>query len=148
MGSMAAAGAVLLAPSLSARLGEVRAIVVSQACSVPFLLLMVALGPLPLVTAVYLLRAAVYAVSMPLRNQLSMELVTARERATTAGLNHMAFDLGGSAGAGMAGVLLVGGGFAPAFAAAGLVFLVPAALYYVFFGRYETQPAPAAVPAS
>lgn len=141
LGSLGSAGAVLAAPSLAARLGKVRAIVFAQVLSVPFLLLMVALGPLPLVATVYLVRAVIYAVSMPLRNQFSMELVTSQERATTAGLNHMAFDLGGSAGAGVAGVLLLAGSFAPAFAAAGAVFLVPAALYYVFFARYEPRPA-------
>lgn len=141
IGSLGGAAAVMTAPVLTARLGKVRAIVLSQVLSVPFLLLMVALGPLPLVVLMYLVRNAIYAVSMPVRNQFSMELVTSRERATTAGLNHMAFDLGGSAGAGVAGGLLLGGSFTPAFIAAGLIFLVPATLYYVFFARYEARPA-------
>jgi MFS family permease len=144
MGSMAGAGAVLIAPALTARFGRIRTIVLTQALSVPFLLLIVVLGPLPLVATAYLIRTAIYAVSMPLRSQLSMELVTSRERATTAGLNHMAFDLGGAAGAGAAGALLLGGGFIPAFAVAGIIFLVPAALYHVFFARYELRPAPLA----
>ena len=52
---------------------------------------------------------------MPLRTQLSMMFVVSRERATTAGMTHMAFDLGGSAGALLGGTMIVGGEFLGAF---------------------------------
>ncbi|MBI4197996.1 MAG: hypothetical protein HY533_02665 [Chloroflexi bacterium] len=85
-----------------------------------------------------------------MRNQLSMELVTAKERGTTAGFSHAAFDLGGSVGAGAAGVLIAGGGFATAFTVAAVLILAPAMLYFTFFEKKESaarQTAGAAVPA-
>ena len=79
-----------------------------------------------------------------------MELVTTRERGTTAGFTHTAFDLGGGVGAGMAGLLVVSGGFATAFTTAAALILVPAILYYVFFGHVDSEVArraPATAPA-
>lgn len=68
-----------------------------------------------------------------------MEFTVSRERATTAGLTHMVFDLGGALGAGLAGMLIVGGDFLPAFSVASILFLIPAVLYYLFFVGLERQ---------
>lgn len=69
-----------------------------------------------------------------------MEFVTSRERGTTAGFTHTAFDLGGGLGAGLAGLLISGGGFALAFGTAAALIAVPAYLYYAFFHRMEEAP--------
>ncbi|MBI4340176.1 MAG: MFS transporter [Chloroflexi bacterium] len=138
-GAIAGAGAVLLSPILAQRWGKVRSILFTQSLSIPFLMLMALVPSLSAVTVVFLMRGAMYSMAQPLRNQLGMELVTSRERGTTAGFTHAFFDLGGSVGAGMAGILIVGGGFSTAFTAASLLILVPAVLYYVFFREWEGQ---------
>jgi len=99
---------------------------------------------LSFVIAFFFLRGALYSVSMPLRQQLGMEFIVARERATTAGLTHMAFDLGGGAGALLIGFLVTGADFVPAFGTAAVILIIPAVLYYVFFLKMEQ--ARAAVP--
>ncbi|MBI4283500.1 MAG: MFS transporter, partial [Chloroflexi bacterium] len=139
VGSLGAAVSILLSPVLTRKWGKVRSILFSQISSIPFLLLMATIPGLPLVAGFYILRGALYGVSMPLRQQLSMEFIVSRERATTAGLTHMVFDLGGSFGAGLAGMLIVGANFMPAFVVAAVLFLIPAVLYYLFFSGLERR---------
>jgi predicted MFS family arabinose efflux permease len=66
-----------------------------------------------------------------------MECVTSRERGTTAGFTHTAFDLGGGLGAGLAGLLISDGGFTLAFGTAAVLIAGPAYLYDAFFHRME-----------
>lgn len=139
LGSLASAFSILASPALSRRWGRVKSIVFSQIASLPFLLLMAIVPGLPLAGGLFILRGAFYGISMPLRNQLSMEFIVSRERATTAGITHMVFDLGGALGAGMAGALIVGNDFAPAFALAAGVFFLPAIMYHMFFARIERE---------
>ena len=137
IGSLGSAAAVLLSPYVMRRWGMARGTMLAQLASVPFLLLMALSADLPLVVFFFVARGAVYSICLPLREQLSMAFVISRERATTAGLIHMAFDLGGSAGALIAGTLIVGGEFLGAFGVAAVLLIVPAVLYYVFFAEME-----------
>lgn len=137
LGALAAAGSVLLSPVLAERWGKAKGILISQSLSVPCLLLLSAAPSLSAVTVLFLVRGATYSIGLPLRNQLSMEFITARERGTTAGFTHTAFDAGGGLGAGLAGFLIAGGGFAPAFTVAAALILLPAAGYYLFFAGLE-----------
>jgi MFS family permease len=144
------------------RYGRIRSIVATQLASVPFLVLMVIVPlmvpGLPFVIAFFFLRDAFYSISMPIRNQLSMELTIAKERGTTAGMTHMSFDLGGAFGAGLAGVLIGVSAaeategvdisqFVPAFVVAAIFVLAAAVLYYVFFQSWETRQRRAAMTA-
>jgi MFS family permease len=150
LAAIAGAGAILISPVLAQKWGKVTAILATQLLSVPLLLLVALVPTLSAVMVFFLIRGAVYDIARPLRSQLSMELVTSRERGTTAGFTHASFDLGGGVGAGVAGVLIVGGGFTTAFVAAAALIAVPAILYYVFFNKMEGQarrPIQVAVPA-
>lgn len=139
LGAIAGGAAVLAAPELAQRWGKARSILITQACSTPFLLAMAVAASLPTVTAFFILRAALYGLSMPLRSQLAMDLIDTRERGTAAGFVHTAFDLGGGAGAGIAGYLIATGGFLDAFGAAAVLILVPAGLYYALFHSLEVS---------
>lgn len=139
IGSLGSAFTILASPVMVRKWGKVTAILVSLIASVPCLLLMAVVPGLPLVAAFSVLRTASYGISMPLRNQLSMELIESRERATTAGLVHMVFDFGGAFGAIFGGTLMIGGNYLPAFAVAATFFFVPALLYYTFFIRLEQR---------
>ncbi len=160
VGALGGAGAILFAGAFVRKWGRVITIVIPQVASVPFLVLMVfvplALPGLPLVVVFFFLRDALYSISMPVRNQLSMELTVAKERGTTAGMTHMAFDMGGAFGAGLSGTLIgVGAGevarsvpvaeFVPAFMVAAFLVVAAAVLYYVFFQGWETRQRQAAV---
>ncbi len=137
IGALGSAAVVLLSPYVTRRWGMAMGIMLTQMVSVPFLLLMTLSSNLPLVVFLFVVRGAIYSISMPLRNQLSMAFVVSRERATTAGLTHMAFDLGGAIGAVVVGALIVGGEFLGAFSVAAGLLIVPAVLYYVFFAKME-----------
>jgi MFS family permease len=137
IGALGAAVTVLLSPSITRRWGMSMGITLSSIASIPFLLFMAAFSNLPLVVFFFVIRGAIYTITMPLRNQLSMMFVVSRERATTAGITHMAFDLGGGAGAFLAGAMIVGGEFLGVFSLASALIAVPALLYYVFFAKME-----------
>ncbi len=139
LGAIAGATVILVSPLVTQSCGMVRGILYTQVLSIPFLLLMAVVPSLSAVTVFFLLRGALYSIAQPLRTQLSMELVTARERGTTAGFTHTAFDLGGGVGAGMAGLLITAGGFTTAFSMAAALILVPAVLYYVFFAQVDAE---------
>lgn len=144
LAAIASAGAVLISPLLAQGWGKVTSIFITQAISVPFLLLMALVPSLEVVTTLFLVRGALSGIGAPLRNQLQMEFVSSKERGTTAGFTHMAFDLGGGVGAGMAGIIILDAGFVPVFSVAALLTLVPAYLYYVFFHRMEAEARPRA----
>ncbi len=150
LGALASAGSILIAPVLAARWGKATGILITQALSIPVLLLLAVVPSLTVVAVLFLVRGAIASIALPLRNQLSMEFVAARERGTTAGFTHTAFDLGGGIGAGIAGTVIEASGFTPAFALAALLILVPAVLYYAFFAgleRHQRIAIPAAVAA-
>ena len=139
LGAIASAASILVSPLLAQGWGKAKSILITQGLSVPFLLLMTAAPSLAAVTTIFLVRGAIYSIGMPLRNQLTMEFIDPKERGTTAGFTHTAFDIGGGLGAGIAGVLILDSGFGYAFTAAALLILVPAVFYYVFFDPLETK---------
>ncbi len=154
VGALGGAGTILFSGVFVRKWGKVRSILLTQVASVPFLMLMVfvplVVPGLPLVVAFFFLRDAFYSVSMPIRNQLSMELTEAKGRGTMAGMIHMSFDLGGAFGAGVAGALIgvsaTGASqgiavsqFLPAFTVAAILVLSAAILYYVFFQGREAR---------
>ncbi|MBI2761999.1 MAG: MFS transporter [Chloroflexi bacterium] len=137
LGALAGVGTIFLSPVIGQRFGRAAGILITQGLSVPLLLLMAMVPSLSVVTFLFLARGAVYSLAMPLREQLTMEFVTARERGTAAGFTHTAFDMGGGGGAILAGLLIVDNGFVPTFTVAAVLILIPAVLYYRFFGPME-----------
>jgi MFS family permease len=137
IGALASAASVLLSPWVSRRWGMAKGIMVTQLASLPFLLLLSVFSDISVVMLVFVMRAGVASASMPLSTQLSMAYVVSRERATTAGMTHMAFDLGGAMGAVTAGALIGDGEFMAAFTVAAGVLVVPAVFYYRFFREFE-----------
>jgi MFS family permease len=137
IGALGSATTVLLSPYITRRWGMAKGTMYTTIASIPFLLFMAAFSSLPLVVFFFVVRGAIYYISMPLRTQLSMMFVVSRERATTAGMTHMAFDLGGGVGAFLAGTMIVGGEFLGAFGVAAVLLAVPAVLYHLFFTKME-----------
>ncbi|MDP6501219.1 MAG: MFS transporter [Dehalococcoidales bacterium] len=108
IGSLGGTAAILLTPVMINKWGKARTLLITQLISVPFIVLMVLASNLYLIGFLFLMRGSFYSISMPIRNQVAMDLVTDRERATTAGFSHMWFDLAGSFTAIIAGALMVG----------------------------------------
>jgi len=126
----------LAAPALVRRVGKVPTITYSRLAAVPFLVALAfvsAQSLLWLATLLFVLRGALAVMASPVTGALSMELVDAPERATTAGFTHAAFDLSYAGGIFLSGILLSSGGFWSGFLFAGVLYVAHAILWTVWF---------------
>lgn len=132
-------GTLVLGPRLTRRYGKARGIWLVLWVAAPSVALMAFMPTLPLVVLFFLLQRAFFSISMPMRNQLAMELVVTRERGTTNGLIHATFDIIGSPAAVLAGLVLASGNFTLTFSMAAVFMAIPGVMYYYFFHKLEDQ---------
>lgn len=134
-----ALGTLVLGPRLTRRYGKARGIWVVLWVAAPAIALMAFMPALPLVVLFFLINRSFFNISMPMRNQLAMELVVTRERGTANGLIHSVFDLVGSPAALLAGAILATGNFTLTFSMAAVLMTIPGVMYYYFFHKLEDQ---------
>lgn len=134
-----AAATLFLGPRLTRRLGKARGIRLAVWIAAPCVLLMALIPSLPFVVLFFLLQRAFWGITMPLRNQLAMELVVTRERGTTNGFIHAVFDILGAPAAALAGLIMAAGNFTLSFSIAAVLIAIPGAMYYYFFAKIEDQ---------
>lgn len=133
--SVAVALASLLAAPISERFGRVRASVVAQAASLPFLL---ALGLFPafwLAAAAYVARGALMALTNPPLQTFYMEAVPEERRVLASSASNVGFQVAWSLGAGAGGWLIALAGYRLPFLAAAPFYAASAALLVAWFGR-------------
>jgi MFS family permease len=133
--SVAVALASLLAAPISERYGRVRASVVAQAASLPFLL---ALGLFPafwLAAAAYVARGALMALTNPPLQTFYMEAVPEERRVLASSASNVGFQVAWSLGAGAGGWLIAVAGYRLPFLAAAPFYAVATVLLVVWFGR-------------
>jgi MFS family permease len=130
----------ILAPVVAARWGKVRAIVLVQGLSIPFLILMgfIPLGPVS--AASYLVRTALMNMGSPLFPAYAMGLVPTRIRPLTAGLMMLAWNAGWALSSWISGHIQVAYGFAPLFVITGSLYVTSTLLTFSFFRRVKEQP--------
>jgi len=124
--------AAMAAPILANRLGKLKAIVLSQGLSLPFL---VAMGFSPwfeLSAAGFLIRTALMNMSSPLFMAFTMGLVPAKLRPLTSGVMAFAWNGGWALSSWLSGKIQVASGFAPLFIITGSLYVTVVALTYVF----------------
>lgn len=146
-GSLAMGLGLLVAPPLADRMGKIQFVVVTQALSIPFLIL---LGFSPwfwMSAAAYYIRLALMNMSSPVYNTFVMEQVEAQARATVASLVSMSWSFGWSFSPMVSGWLQVNYGFEPVFIGTITLYSVSIVLYWIFFLRGISRTAPAPVPA-
>jgi len=139
-GSLAMGIGLLIAPPLADRWGKIRVVVVTQALSIPFLIM---LGFAPwfwLSAAAYLIRAALMNMSGPVYNTFIMEKAESRARATVASLASMSWNIGWTLSPPVSGWIQEQWGFSPVFLGTISTYIVGIYLTWWFFGR---APAPA-----
>jgi MFS family permease len=83
------AGATLLSPFLVKWLGRIRAVVITQLLSIPFLLTIALTRSIYSAAFAYWLRSAFMNLSSPISSSLTMEIVDPQRRATTNGLTQL-----------------------------------------------------------
>ncbi|MBV6393719.1 MAG: hypothetical protein KPEEDBHJ_02962 [Anaerolineales bacterium] len=141
-GSLAMGIGLLLAPPLAERTGKIQLVVVSQALSVPFLIL---LGFSPIFwigAAAFYIRLALMNMSSPVYQAFVMERVEPSGRATVASLTSMAWNFGWAFSPTVSGWLQVQYGFGPPFIGTITLYTISVFLYWAFFWRKTIEPLP------
>jgi MFS family permease len=134
-GSLAMGIGLLMAPPLADRFGKIQVVVVTQALSVPFLII---LGFSPwfwLSAMAYYVRLALMNMSNPVYQTFVMESVEPEARATVASLTSMAWNFGWFLSPTVSGYLQVNYGFGPAFVGTISFYTVAITMYWAFFWR-------------
>ncbi|MGQ9492097.1 MAG: MFS transporter, partial [Anaerolineae bacterium] len=149
-GSLSMGVGLFIAPPLADRVGKIRLVVITQALSIPFLIL---LGFAPwfwVSTMAYLVRVALMNMSAPVYQTFVMENVEPSARATVASLVSMSWNFGWAFSPTVSGLLQVRYGFGPPFMVTIVLYSLSTYLYWAFFGRQRvvqpTAEAPVASP--
>jgi MFS family permease len=141
-GSLAMGIGLLAAPVLAERYGKIQVVVISQALSVPFLIL---LGFSPwfwLSAGAYYVRLSLMNMSNPVYQTFVMESVDSDARATVASLTSMAWSFGWAFSPTVSGELQVAYGFGPPFIGTITFYIVAITMYWVFFWRGKSNESP------
>ncbi|MCA9941134.1 MAG: MFS transporter, partial [Anaerolineales bacterium] len=128
---------LLVAPPLADKYGKIAVVVLTQALSIPFLIL---LGFAPwfwLSATAYLVRLALMNMSNPVYQTFVMEEVRQEARATVASLVSMSWNVGWSFSPTISGWLQVHYGFAPVFLGTITTYIIAIYLYWRFFYARE-----------
>jgi len=146
-GALAMGIGLLLAPPLADRMGKIQLVVITQAISIPFLIL---LGFTPifwLSAAAYYIRLALMNMSSPIYNTFVMERVDPSARATVASLVSMSWNFGWAFSPTLSGYLQVHYGFGPPFVGTIIFYVVSIYLYWAFFWKGKVEKVNATTPA-
>lgn len=139
-GSLAMGLGLLLAPPLAERTGKIQLVVITQALSIPFLIL---LGFSPIFwmgAASYYIRLALMNMSSPVYQAFVMEHVDPSGRATVASLTSMAWNFGWAFSPTISGWLQVQYGFGPPFMGTITLYIIAVIMYWAFFWRRTVDP--------
>jgi MFS family permease len=139
LGQGTLAAGVLLAPVLSTRIGKVNTVVVTQAVSLPFIVLLAAVvNPLIAIIA-YLLRGVLMNASHPMNNALRMEMVPRRWRPNLNAIHTAAHRLTRSFSIQVTGPLFDQGQYLLPFWFTLICYTASTGLYAVFFRGAERR---------
>ena len=141
-GSLAMGIGLLIAPPLAERTGKIQLVVITQALSIPFLIL---LGFSPIFwvgAASFYIRLALMNMSSPVYQTFVMERVEPSARATVASLVSMSWNFGWAFSPTISGMLQVRYGFGPSFIGTITLYTIAVIMYWAFFWRRNVEVAP------
>ncbi|MCM3758783.1 MFS transporter [Sporosarcina aquimarina] len=141
LGSAMTAVAVLIGPVLVKKVGKVKALILFQLLSIPFLLLTGFTNSLMLASVGFLLRQALMNAGNPIQSAVAMELVSDKYRGLANSMNQTVFQLGWASMAPIATGLVVARGFywgyAIAFSITAALYVISSIYYYVVIGKQK-----------
>ncbi len=143
VGSLAMAIGLLAAPPLADRHGKMTMVIVTQAVSVPFLVVMGFSPWFWMSGFAYLVRLALMNMSNPIYQAFVMEHAAPEARATVASLVSMSWSFGWAFSPTVSGWLQVNYGFTPVYVGTIASYAIAIYLYWRFFG-WKTATAAAA----
>ncbi|MGM9948925.1 MAG: MFS transporter [Lysinibacillus sp.] len=139
LGSAMTAVAMLIGPRLVKRVGKVKALVIFQMASIPFLFLTAYTGSLFLASVGFLLRQALMNAGNPIQSAIAMDVVHDKYKGLANSVNQMVFNVGwATMGLPAAWLVTEFGaywGYAYAFSITGGLYLIASTYFYMMFGR-------------
>lgn len=138
--SFAMTAGIMLGPVLARRFGMIRAVVLTQLASMPFMLAMGFTKSLPVAAACFLFRAALMNMGQPISTHYAMERVKPESHAVTNSFLMLACTSAWTVSAAVGGAVIERFGFTASFVLAVGLYLVSTALYQGFFGKEDRKP--------
>jgi len=139
LGQVALAIGTLLAPVLSSKIGKVKAVVLCQVCSIPFISMIALSETLEPAGFSYLVRGALMNMAGPIGSTFAMEVVQSTERATTSGLTVMADMLPRAVSANLGGQMMSSGEYGLPYFYTSVFYITAATFYFGFFRKIERK---------
>ncbi|WP_332648506.1 MFS transporter [Lysinibacillus sp. 54212] len=143
LGSAMTAIAMLIGPLLVKRVGKVRALVIFQLMSIPFLFLTAYTNSLFFASVGFLLRQALMNAGNPIQSAIAMDVVHDKYKGLANSVNQMVFNVGwATMGLPAAWLVTTFGsywGYAYAFSITGCLYLIASTYFYLLFGRRYTR---------
>lgn len=139
LGSAMTAVAAMIGPALSRKVGKVKALILFQVLSIPFLLLTAYTTSLWLASLGFLLRQALMNAGNPIQSAVAMEVVSDKYKGLANSMNQMVFNLGwATMGPIATGLVVAQGsywGYAYAFTITAGLYIISSVYYYFIFGK-------------
>lgn len=138
-GSLAMGLGLIVAPALAERFGKIQIVVVSQALSVPFLMMLGFAPWFGIVLVAYYARTMLMNMSSPIYSTYVMEQVDPDSRGMLASLTSMAWNFGWALSPTISGYLQIRYGFGPPFILTILLYTIAIGMYYLWFWRPDLK---------
>lgn len=142
LGSAMTAVAMLIGPLLVKKVGKVRALVIFQLLSIPFLFLTAYTNSLFIASIGFLLRQALMNAGNPIQSAIAMDVVHDKYKGLANSVSQMVFYIGwATMGIPAAWLVTTYGnywGYAFAFSITGCLYLIASVYFFVVFGRKYT----------
>lgn len=139
LGSAMTAVAMLIGPVLVKRVGKVKALILFQLLSIPFLILTAYTTSLLLASIGFLIRQALMNAGNPIQSAVAMEVVADKYKGLANSVNQTVFQVGwATMGPVAAGLVMTFGsywGYAYAFTITAGLYVASSTYYYLVFGR-------------
>lgn len=133
------AGATLLSPILVKRLGRIRAVLITQMMSIPFLLTIALTRNIYSAAVAYWLRNAFMNMSGPISSAFTMEIVDPQRRATTNGLTTLFSNTARALSVTAAGYMMEHFGDNTPYFGTAVLYTIASLYYYFSFRKYESH---------
>lgn len=131
--------AMLIGPLLVKKVGKVKALILFQLLSIPFLILTAYTTSLLLASIGFLIRQALMNAGNPIQSAIAMEVVADKYKGLANSVNQTVFQLGwATMGPVAAGLVVTFGsywGYAYAFSITGGLYVLSSVYYYFIFGK-------------
>jgi len=141
LGSAMTAVAMIIGPVLVKRVGKVKALILFQLLSIPFLVLTAFTSSLLLASIGFLMRQALMNAGNPIQSAIAMEIVADKYKGLANSVNQMVFNVGWATMAPVAtGLVITFGsywGYAYTFSITAGLYVLASTYYYFIFGKKE-----------